>query len=110
MACRTTICAALTLSMPLACQAPGPELAQAAAAYAAKVTASALFVSGRTLDSVLEQEFAPTRPLDALIRPLLRFEVDRDARTVTCRLGVGNALLGEGFGRRVVFTCVDIKI
>lgn len=109
MACRTTICAALTLSMPLACQAPGPELAQAAAAYAAKVTASALFVSGRTLDSVLEQEFAPSRPLDALIRPLLQFEVDPDARTVTCRLGVGDATAAytEGLGCALVQAPVD---
>ena len=26
------------------------------------------------------------------------------------RLGVGDAFLREGFGRRVIFTCVDIKI
>jgi len=76
-----------------ACQAPAPaqkpskELAQVAAAYAAKVTASAIFVSGRTLDSVLAQELAPTRPLEALIKPFLRFDVDREAKTVTCRLG-----------------------
>lgn len=80
-----------------ACQAPAPaqqpskELAQVAAAYAAKVTASAIFVSGRTLDSVLQQELAPTRPLEALIKPFLRFEVDRDAKTVTCRLGQAKA-------------------
>ena len=73
-------------------QAPSPELAEVAAAYAAKVTASALFVSGRTLDSVLAEELAPTRPLEALIRPLLRFEVDQERGTVTCRLGAATAM------------------
>jgi len=109
MASRSTICAALTLSLQLTCQTPGPELAQAAAAYAAKVTASALFVSGRTLESVLEQEFAPTRPLDALIRPLIQLDVDRAARTVTCRLGVGRATAAytEGLGCTLVHDRLD---
>jgi CubicO group peptidase (beta-lactamase class C family) len=69
----------------------GPELAEVAAAYAAKVAASALFVSGRTLDSVRAEELAPTRPLEALIAPLLRFDVDDAAGTVTCRLGQAKA-------------------
>ena len=58
---------------------------------------------------MLEQEFAPSRPLDALIRPLLRFEVDPDARTVTCRLGVGNATAAytEGLGCALVQAPVD---
>jgi CubicO group peptidase (beta-lactamase class C family) len=82
----------LAVARVLAAQAAPPaELAQAAAGYAAKVAASAIFVSGRTLDSVLAEEFAPTRPLDALIRPLLRFEVDREASTVTCRVGQARA-------------------
>lgn len=67
--------------------APDPMLAQVAAAYVAKVTASAMFVSGRTLDSVLAEELAPDRPLEALIRPLLSFDVDHDARAVTVKLG-----------------------
>lgn len=71
--------------------APSRELAEVAAAYAAKVAASALFVSGRTLDSVLAEELAPTRPLEARIRPLLRFDVDREQGTVTCRLGPATA-------------------
>ncbi len=71
--------------------APSRELAEVAAAYAAKVAASAIFVSGRSLESVLAEELAPTRPLEALIAPLLRFDVDRENGTVTCRLGAATA-------------------
>jgi CubicO group peptidase (beta-lactamase class C family) len=71
---------------------PSRELAEVFAAYAAKVAASAIFVSGRSLDSVLAEELAPTRPLEALVRPLLRFDVDRDAGTVTCRIGAATAV------------------
>lgn len=71
--------------------APSGALAEVAAAYAAKVAASAIFVSGRSLDSVLAEELAPTRPLEALIRPLLKFDVDREQRTVTCRVGLMRA-------------------
>ncbi|MBZ0151554.1 MAG: hypothetical protein K8J09_08485, partial [Planctomycetes bacterium] len=60
---------ALLLLPSLLAQAPSRELAEVAAAYAAKVAASAIFVSGRTLDSVLAEELAPTRPLERLIRP-----------------------------------------
>jgi CubicO group peptidase (beta-lactamase class C family) len=92
--------AALTLAPAVATQAPSPAMAQAVAAYAAKVTASAIFVSGRTLDSVYEQEFAPVRPLDALVRPLLQLDVDRQRRQVTCRLGRARATAAyhEGLG------------
>lgn len=71
--------------------APSRELAEVAAAYAAKVVASAIFVSGRTIESVLAEELAPTRPIEAMIAPLLRFEVDREGGTVRCRLGVASA-------------------
>lgn len=71
---------------------PDPALAQIAAAYAAKVVASAVFVSGRTLESVLAEELAPDRPLEALIKPLLRFDVERTTRTVTCRLGAATSI------------------
>ncbi|MFY9342786.1 MAG: serine hydrolase [Planctomycetota bacterium] len=70
---------------------PSADMAAVAAAYAAKVAASAIFVSGRTLESVLAEELAPTRPLEALIRPLLKFEVDRDAGTVTATLGASRS-------------------
>lgn len=76
----------------VAAQMPSKEMAQAAAAYAAKITASAIFVSGRTLESVLEQELAPTRPLEMLIKPLLRFDIDYDNHRVTCRLGQSQAI------------------
>lgn len=83
------------LSPPTLAQDPAPAerppapraLLEAAAAYSAKVVASARFVSGRTLDSVLAQELAPTRPLERLIRPLLRFQIDETTRTVTAQLG-----------------------
>lgn len=87
---RTPVAVLLLLPSLLA-QAPSRELAEVAAAYAAKVAASAIFVSGRTLDSVLAEELAPTRPLERLIRPLLRFDVDMDAGTVTCKLGPATA-------------------
>lgn len=91
--------APIRLALPIAlllpsqgqAQAPSKEMAQAAAAYAAKITASAIFVSGRTLESVLDQELAPTRPLEMLIKPLLRFDVDEEGRSVTCRLGQAKA-------------------
>lgn len=78
-----------SLCLPLAAQEKPKltrELAQVAAAYAAKVTASAIFVSGRTLDSVLSEELAPDDALQAMIRPFLKIDVDRDAATVTCSL------------------------
>ena len=89
-----------TLALPfallasLAAQEPRPitadapqslpqQLREVVAAYSAKVAASAVFVSGRTIESVLEQEMAPDAPLQALVRPLLSYEVDREQKTVT---------------------------
>ncbi len=89
-----------TLALPfallasLAAQEPRPitadapqslpqQLKEVVAAYSAKVAASAVFVSGRTIESVLEQEMAPDAPLQALVRPLLSYEVDREQKTVT---------------------------
>lgn len=83
---------AMTLSLArLPAQPPSAQLAQMAAAYAAKITASAIFVSGRSLQSVLDQELAPTRPIEILIKPLLRFAIDRDGKSVTCRIGSAKA-------------------
>ncbi|MBL8754511.1 MAG: serine hydrolase [Planctomycetes bacterium] len=82
------------LCTPLLAQreaAPSRELAEVVAAYAAKVAASAIFVSGRRIESVLAEEFAPTRPLEALVRPMLKFHVDRTAGTVACDLGQAQA-------------------
>lgn len=80
------------------------ELAEVAAGYAAKVAASALFVSGRSLESVLAQELAPDTTLHALIAPLLRFEVDRLRHTVTARLGTARAMAAhiDGLGCTLV--------
>lgn len=90
--CRTSLLlAALGPGLLRAQQTPDPALLRVAAGYAAKVTASALFVSGRTLASVLDEELAPDRPIEALIRPLLRFDIDDTARSVTCRLGTTTA-------------------
>ena len=81
------------LSPLVRCQTaqPSKEQAEVAAAYASKIVASALFVSGRTLDSVLAEELAPTRPLEALIRPFLKFDVDMENRAVTCTIGGAKA-------------------
>jgi CubicO group peptidase (beta-lactamase class C family) len=68
-----------------------PNLLPLAAGYAAKVTASAVFVSGRTVESVLQEELAADRPLEAAIRLLLRLDVDRANRRVTARLGTATA-------------------
>ncbi|GAB4152536.1 MAG: serine hydrolase [Planctomycetota bacterium] len=62
------------------------DLAPLASAYAAKIAASALFVSRRPLASVLEEELAPDGPIERVIRPLLRFEVDEEEHSVTCRI------------------------
>lgn len=84
-------CCLVTTALAQSPPQPSPELAEVAAAYAAKVAASALFVSGRTLESVRAEELAPTRPLEALIAPLLRFDVDPETATVTCTLGRAKA-------------------
>ena len=109
---RLLLISSLALSAAATTQAPSRELADAAAAYAAKVTASAIFVSGRTLDSVLAQEFEPTRPLEAMIKPLLRFDIDRDQRSVTCRLGPASAtaIATAGIGCVLVRDGADIDV
>ena len=70
---------------------PDPALLQVAASYAAKVAASAVFVSGRTIESVLAEELAADGRIEAMIRPLLRFDVDAAERTVTCRILTASA-------------------
>jgi len=88
-------------------QKPSKEMAQAVAAYAAKVTASALFVSGRTLESVKEQELRPVRPIEQLVMPLLRIDVDDEAQSVTVTLGVGKATAVHRRGRGCVLVPAD---
>lgn len=93
---RTPTIAAVAVAMlaaPTLAQqnAPPAELAEVVAAYAAKVIASAVFVSGRTVDSVLAEELAPDRPIEAMVAPLLKIDVDREQRSVTCRIGAASA-------------------
>ncbi len=89
----------------LGAQEPKPaaapaDVAKVGAAYAALVAGSAVFVSGRELDSVRAQELAPDTALNALIGPLVRFEVDRAGGTLTARLGQASAtaVFVEGLG------------
>lgn len=93
---RRLCCLVLSITLATtstACQDSGanPAMLQIAAAYAAKIAASAIFVSGRSLESVLAEELVPTRPLEIAIRPLLKFAVDQQLRTVTCRIGTATA-------------------
>lgn len=76
------------------------ELKQVVSGYAAKVAASALFTSQRTLESVLDEEMAPDAPLQALVRPFLQYTVDREGRRVTATvLGTSaTAVYVDGMG------------
>jgi CubicO group peptidase (beta-lactamase class C family) len=76
------------------------ELPQVASAYAAKITAAAIFGAGRTLASVQQNELAPDAPLQAMIRPLLRIDVDRESASITARVlsGAATASWIEGIG------------
>ncbi|HLU39966.1 MAG TPA: putative metal-dependent hydrolase [Planctomycetota bacterium] len=66
---------------------PPIALLETGAGYAAKVIGSAVFVSGRSVASVLAEEFAPDTPIEAALRPLLRVEVDEAARALTVHAG-----------------------
>jgi CubicO group peptidase (beta-lactamase class C family) len=68
--------------------------------FAAKVAASAVFVSGRSLESVYEQELAPDGFLEKAFRFLLSINVNRDEQSVTASvLGVERtAVFREGYG------------
>lgn len=102
------VLALIALSLPAQAKLPNlRELAPVAAAYAAKIAASALFVSHRPLDSVRREELAPDGALEQVLAPLLHFEVDDKNRTVTCSLlgstavaawidGLGCTLLRDG--------------
>lgn len=71
------------------------ELRQVAAAYAAKVTASALFVSGRSIESVRTEELSPHGAVEQLVAPHLQIVVDREQRTITCRVGDAHATAAD---------------
>ncbi|MCA8965308.1 MAG: serine hydrolase [Planctomycetes bacterium] len=102
---------ALALLLPAQTQKAGldPRMAQIAAAYAAKVAASAVFVSGRELDSVLAEELSPDRPLEMMIRPFLRLQVDRDNGTVTATLGKARATACRTSGLGCTLTAEGVE-
>jgi CubicO group peptidase (beta-lactamase class C family) len=77
-----------------------PGFAQTSTGFAAKVAASAVFVSGRSLESVYEQELAPAGFLEQAFRLLLAIDVNHDEKTVTASLlGVDRtAVFREGYG------------
>lgn len=96
---------------PDAVDGPTRLLHQAVVGYAAKIAASARFVSGRTLESVWAEELAPTRPLERMIRPLLKLEVDEAGRAVTARLGdvVATAVATRNLGCVLAPTADDVE-
>lgn len=103
-------CCLATAALAQSPPQPSPELHEVAAAYAAKVAASAIFVSHRTLESVRAEELAPTRPLEALFAPLLRFDVDADGGAVTCTLGRAKATAVHTAGCGCVLAPADTDI
>jgi CubicO group peptidase (beta-lactamase class C family) len=74
-------------AQPAAPTAVPRALLEVGAGYAAKVIGSGVFVSGRSVESILAEEFAPDTPLDKILRPLLRVEVDRARGTLTVHAG-----------------------
>ena len=63
--------------------APPPAVAEVGAALVAKRVGSGVFLSGRSVESILAEEFAPETGLDRMLRPLVDVDVDHDAQTVT---------------------------
>jgi CubicO group peptidase (beta-lactamase class C family) len=101
-----------TAALAQASAAAPPKLPKDAprivATYAAKVAASARFVSGRTIASVEREELGGAdpvqRPLQSLARMFLSWSVDEDQKTVTARvLGAeATAAFVEGLGVTIV--------
>jgi CubicO group peptidase (beta-lactamase class C family) len=75
-----------------------------ATGYAARIYADAVFVQGRTVESVRDEEFAVERPLEGVLRPLLDVTVDRGSKSVVVSaLGVSaTAAHREGCGAVVL--------
>ncbi len=76
------------------------QLADPGAAYAAKRIGSTLLVAGRSLESVLAEEFAPETQLDLFLAPFLSPQIDLEAGEVQMEiLGARwRAVLRPGFG------------
>ena len=85
-------------------QQPSREQLEVGVGAVAKLVASGVFVSGRTVEGVLDAEFAPEDPLSAVLRPLLSIELDRVAAKVeVAALGVRRvAVYREGLGCSLV--------
>lgn len=88
-------------------QTLAPEVVEIAAGAVAKITASAIFLADRSVESVLDGEFSTDGPFGALLQPLLSIEVDRErsqvtatvagvSRTAVYRPGIGCALVLDG--------------
>jgi CubicO group peptidase (beta-lactamase class C family) len=77
-----------------------PGFRETSTGFAAKVAASAVFVSGRSLESVYEQELAPDGLLEQAFRFFLSLKVNQAEQIVTARvLGVERtAVFREGYG------------
>jgi CubicO group peptidase (beta-lactamase class C family) len=77
-----------------------PGFRETSTGFAAKVAASAVFVSGRSLESVYEQELAPDGLLEQAFRFFLSLKVNQAEQSVTARvLGVERtAVFREGYG------------
>ena len=76
------------------------KLADPGAAYAAKRIGSAILVAGRSIESVLAEEFAPETQLERFLAPWLSPEVDLEAGEVQVELlgARWRAVLRPGFG------------
>ncbi len=83
---------------------PSLPATEAACGYAAQVAATAVFLSGRSLDSVRAEELAPVTPLQALVAAGLHLEADATRRCITARIGASSAVAAfvEGMGCTLV--------
>ena len=93
-------CSALMAQAERAPILPAVPATEAACGYAAQVAATAVFVSGRTLEAVRREELAPATPLQALVTANLALELDEARRCITARIGAASATAAwiEGMG------------
>ena len=95
----------LRAQQPTSRPASQPTLAALGAATAAKIAGSAVFVSGRSPESVLADEFTTEDPIGEWLTPLLKLIADRQAKTMTATV-LGHpctAVFRPGFGCTLVF-------
>lgn len=79
---------------------PSDRRLRSYAGYAAKVYAGAVFLQGRTPESVRAEEFAPERTVERILPPFLDVAIDRERRTVVASLAGRSATVAyyEGLG------------